>query len=305
VSVPSIDAWWTRSPSDSASDAADVVVDVVDVVETTEAAAPEGASAAPDAAEAPESPPEVVVGFGETVALSRRRLRQIRQIRQLREAPRRTSRRSARPTRRPTRPAGRRPAVLAAVAAALALGSAATGGVLALRPDPAASAPVAVATRVVPVDRAAVRATASSTQSPDGDITYAAANTLDGDVTTAWNSNGKKDGNGPGIALTYTFTTPVSLRDVTIRNGYQKVRPRPGRTALDLYPLNARVHRVRVVTDAGAWVWDLADTRSAQTFPRAAGRTGWVRLEIVSVHPSSTYPDVALSEVAFTAAVPR
>lgn len=199
------------------------------------------------------------------------------------------------------------PAGLAAVlAAVLGLVGAVTGVVLAAHRDPTATtapdAPDAVG-GVVPVDRAAVSATASSTQKPDGGVTYAAANTLDGDVSTAWNSNGRRDGARAGIALTYTFTGPLALREVTVRNGYQKVRARPGRAPLDLFPLNARVHRLRVVTDSGAWLWDLADTRAAQTFPRAAGRTGSVRLEILSVYPSGTYPDVAISEVSFTAAL--
>jgi hypothetical protein len=296
VSQLSHDAWWTRSPSETSTS-----LEVDDV--------PEPPLEIIDAAGEPVEPVERSTGF-ETTVLSRRRLRQIRELHRSRQtAPGR------RPLRRPVRgrpvrgrPVRGRPVrpLLAAVAAALARGSAGAGVALALRPDPEASGPAAVAaTRAVPVDRAAVSARASSTQSPEGDITYAAANTLDGDVTTAWNSNGTKDGKGPGIALTYTFTAPVALRDLTIRNGYQKVRPRPGRSALDLYPLNARVQRLRVVTDAGAWLWDVADTRSAQTFTRAAGRTGSVRLEIVSVYPSATYPDVALSEVSFTSSLPR
>jgi hypothetical protein len=285
VSVSSSDAWWTRSPSPTstsleADEASEPPLEILD--------GPDGS----DGPIAPHGliPPDGRPTLSETTVLSRRRLRQIRELRRSREVS---------PGRRPVRP------LLALVAAVLALGSAGAGVALALRPDPAASGPAAVAPRVVPADRAAVRATASSTQASDGDISYSAANTLDGDATTAWNSNGTKDGKGPGIALTYTFTAPVSLRDVTVRNGYQKVRPRPGRSALDLYPLNARVRRLRVVTDAGAWLWELTDSRSAQTFTRAAGRTGSVRLEIVSVYPSATYPDVALSEVSFTSTLPR
>jgi hypothetical protein len=179
--------------------------------------------------------------------------------------------------------------------------SAGIGGIaLALRPEPA-TAPVSE--RAAPVDRASVTAAASSTQTADGGSTYTAANTLDGDPATAWNSNGRRDGAGPGIRLTYTFTHPVALRGITVRNGYQKVRRRAGHAPVDLYPANARVHRVRVRTDAGSWLWDLADTRSPQTFTGASGRTSRVRLEIVSVYPSRDYPDVAISEVGFTSAL--
>jgi hypothetical protein len=82
------------------------------------------------------------------------------------------------------------------------------------------------------------------------------------------------------------------------------MRPRPGHPPVDLYQANARVHRVRVVTDAGAWTWDLADVRAPQTFTGAAGRTGSLRLEVVSVYASKTYSDVAVSEVGFTATLP-
>jgi len=198
--------------------------------------------------------------------------------------------------------------VLAGAAALLLLGLATRGLVAALHPDrqgvPTGTSDGSGA-RVLPVDPAGVTVSASSTQHDDGDISYTAANTLDGDPATAWNSDGARDGKGPGMTLTYTVAAPIELHSISVLNGYQKVRPRPGRSALDLYPLNARVQRLRVVTDAGAWFWDLADTRSAQTFTRAAGRTGRVRLEIVSVYPSATYPDVALSEVSFTSSLPR
>lgn len=194
----------------------------------------------------------------------------------------------------------RHPAVLvgAAVAVVAATGLAVVGlrglgggGGRAPSTPSAAAAPA-------PVDRAAVRGDASSVQAPDGKVTYAAANTLDGDPTTAWNSDGATpEGRLP--TLTYTFDAPVDLRDVTVLNGYQKMLRRTGRAPLDLFGANARVHRVRVVTDAGTWTWDLTDTRPAQTF-HAPGRTRTVRLEVRSVYASATYPDVAVSEVSFT-----
>jgi hypothetical protein len=262
VTLPPPDAWWTRSGPDVAAPSDVAVEDEVTV----------------------EEPPRVVVRPGPTVLLSRRRLRQIRQLRQSRDHRARRRRRRLLP---------------AAIAAGIVLAGGAGAVLLTMRPDPVPPA-ARTAGRAVPVDRASVTATASSTQSPDGTITYAAANTLDGDLSTAWNSDGAK-GRGPGTTLTYTFAQPVDLRDITVHNGYQKVRTRPGKAPLDLYPVNQRVRRLRVVTDAGSWAWELADTRAAQTFAGAAGRTGSVRLEIVTVYRSTTYPDVALSEVAFTA----
>jgi hypothetical protein len=161
--------------------------------------------------------------------------------------------------------------------------------------------PAATATPTL-VARAAITVTASSTQKAESGIGYGAANTLDGDPTTAWNSDGAKDGAGPGITLTYTFASPVDLRAVTVSNGYQKVRQSAGRPALDLWRLNARVHRVLVVTDTGRWTWDLDDARTPQTLSRNFGRTATLRLAIASVYRSDRYRDVAICEVSFRAA---
>lgn len=174
-------------------------------------------------------------------------------------------------------------------------------GVRALSRESVGTTPAPV---VAAVAADGIRATASSTQAPEDGITYDAANTLDGNPATAWNSNGKKDGRGPGMTVTYTFSDPVDLRSITVLNGYQKVRTgSSGKKTVDLFQLNARVHRVRVVTDTGKWTWDLADSRDPQTLGREFGRTGTVRLQVVSVYRSDRYLDLALSEVSFTAAV--
>jgi hypothetical protein len=161
--------------------------------------------------------------------------------------------------------------------------------------DGSADRPATAAT--VKVDPASVHASASSTQDPEGRVDYVAANTLDGDPATAWNSDGRRDGPGPGITLTYRFAAPVDLRGITLLNGYQKTRP-----DADLWRLNERVKKVRVITDAGSWTWTLADTRAPQTLRRDLGRTRSVRLEVVSVYRSEQYLDLAVSEVSFTAA---
>ena len=152
--------------------------------------------------------------------------------------------------------------------------------------------PAAAAT--VKVDPASVHASASSTQDPEGGVDYKAANTLDGDPATAWNSDGREDGPGPGITLTYRFSAPVDLRGITVLNGYQKTS--------SLWRLNERVKQVRVVTDAGSSTWTLANAHAPQTLHRDLGRTRSVRLEVLSVYPSEKYLDVAVSEVSFTAA---
>jgi len=152
-----------------------------------------------------------------------------------------------------------------------------------------------------PVPAAAISATASSTQNPEGGVTYSAENTLDGRAETAWNSDGRQDGKGPGMVLTYRFADPVDLYAITILNGYQKELQSSGKTT-DLYELNSRVHGLRVTTDTGTWTWDLADDKTPQTLTRSFGTTSSVRFEVVSVYPGAKYLDLALSEVSFEAA---
>ena len=188
------------------------------------------------------------------------------------------------------------------IVAVLAVGASGWGFVSALRPASGSGAPRDAA---FTVDPATVTASASSTQRHDGDVSYDAANTLDGDPSTAWNSDGARDGSGKGIALTYRFASAVDLRSVSLLNGYQKLRRRSGHTPVDLYAANGRLRRVRVVTDRGTWTWDLADSRSRQTLSGIRGTTRSVRLDVVSVYPSGTYPDLAVSEVGFTAAATR
>jgi hypothetical protein len=142
-----------------------------------------------------------------------------------------------------------------------------------------------------------VRASASTTQRPDGSISYAAANTLDGRAATAWNS----DGQGAGATLTYTFAAPVDLTSITVLNGYQKVRTDSDGKTVDLFALNQRVKALRVVTDAGSADWTLRDDRAPQSLARAFGRTRTVRLEVLATYPSRKYKDLAVSEVRFTA----
>ena len=191
---------------------------------------------------------------------------------------------------------GLRPAALVGVP--LVLLTAIGWGLHAVRTTGSAGPGRAPAVAAEPVDPGTVQASASSTQDPDGAVSYGPANTLDGDPATAWNS----DGDSPARWLSYRFATPVDLRSVSILNGYQKVRRRPGRSALDLYPVNERLRRIRVVTDAGNWLWELADRRERQTFTAPSGRTRTVRLEVLSSYPSTDYPDLAVSEVSFTAA---
>ena len=153
------------------------------------------------------------------------------------------------------------------------------------------------------VQRSEITARASSTQDPEKNgVTYSVDNTLDGDPSTAWNSNGRKDGPGEGMSLTYTFDDPIDLSRITLRNGYQKIRTRANGQTLDLYKLNKRVRKIQVVTDKGSWTWDIEDSKKPQEFAEDFGAAAWVRLEVLETYRSARYKDLAVSEVTFTAA---
>ncbi len=167
-------------------------------------------------------------------------------------------------------------------------------------PSAAAAKPSSSA---APLDASLVTASASSVQDAEGRTTYAAANTLDGRLDTAWNSDGKADGRGPGIRLRYRFAEPVELTAVSIANGYQKVVTSGGKNR-DLFDANSRIAKVTVTTDGGSWTFALKDAKARQTLRESFGTTTSVTLEIVSVYPGARYTDVGVSEVGFAGVVP-
>ena len=106
------------------------------------------------------------------------------------------------------------------------------------------------------------------------------------------------------MTLRYTFAEPVDLRTISLRNGYQKVRQRPGKPELDLFAANERVRAVKVITDHGQWTWQLKDSKLPQRLSRRFGTTRSVRLKVTSVYPSSRYPDLAICEITFSGLPP-
>ncbi len=199
----------------------------------------------------------------------------------------------------------REPLTLVAIGAGIGLGLLILAGLITLGlrtfggQDPGSATSASTATPT-PIAQSGISVTASSTQESEGGITYSAENTLDGRPETAWNSDGRKDGKGPGMTLTYGFGDPVDLYSITVLNGYQKSVTSSGKNQ-DLYALNSRIRLMRVVTDTATFTWELADDPTAQTLTSAFGRTSSVRFEVLSVYPGEKYLDLGLSEVSFTA----
>jgi hypothetical protein len=166
--------------------------------------------------------------------------------------------------------------------------------------SPTASPSTSGSTALALVDPTTIVATATSTL-PNSTITnstYGADNTLDGDATTAWNSDGDKTGDrGVGVELTYTFAAPVDLRMITILNGYQKVSGER-----DRFTENGRIQVMKVITESGKWVWSVKDDRAPQSLTEPFGKTSSVRLKVRAVYPGNKYFDLGLSEISFSAA---
>lgn len=165
---------------------------------------------------------------------------------------------------------------------------------------PTAAPSVSVPPERLPTDRIEdVRAT--STQAPEGGVTYVAGNTVDGRTDTAWNHDGSDAGTSTpgidpeGVRLVYTFTEPVHVTGLFVLNGYQRVTG----SGQDLFTVNRRVGDVRITGDNGGVATTFADTRAEQLVPADLGRTSTVTIEIVATYPSARFRDVALSEVGF------
>ncbi|MEM9565345.1 MAG: hypothetical protein AAGA93_22170 [Actinomycetota bacterium] len=148
----------------------------------------------------------------------------------------------------------------------------------------------------VPTERISVAA--SSFLVPDGEITYDPGNTVDGDPSTAWNS----DTNGAdvrGQTLTFRFTEPVGLTAIRLVNGYAK-NP-------DIFAANHRIRELEVRTDGGVQRVSLLDTSEEQEITFDFGTTSKVELEVIEIYEGAGFDDpeltsdLALSEIDFVA----
>jgi hypothetical protein len=129
-------------------------------------------------------------------------------------------------------------------------------------------------------------------------VVYGAANTLDGDPSTAWRCAGR----GIGQTLTITLPEGTAVAEVGLVPGYAKTDAKSG---VDRYAENNRITRVRWTLAEGVTVeQDLdpsPDDRSVQLIRVPRTETGSITLEVLSVArgPRNT---VAISELEVAAA---
>jgi hypothetical protein len=136
-----------------------------------------------------------------------------------------------------------------------------------------------------------VRVTASSTIPAAEDPRFVVARIADGDPATAWQSDGKRLTSNVGVRLTFRFDRPVRLARISVVNGY-------ARTPQD-FRNNERVARWQVRRDTGSTGWTLEDTAQPQSLDLDAAATTTVTFVVERVHPSTRWPDLAVSEVTF------
>ena len=128
-------------------------------------------------------------------------------------------------------------------------------------------APTATPTAMANQD---ITASASSTLPSSGKL-YLPSRTIDGKPVTAWNSHGKKVGANAKVTLRWTFASPVRIARVEVFNGYQKDQRR--------FDANGRLRSVRVVTETGEKVVELADRMGPQRVTVDSGPTSFVEIQ--------------------------
>ena len=157
--------------------------------------------------------------------------------------------------------------------------------------------PTTAALRGTPLDPAQIVSSEASSTLPDQDgLTYGIGNTLDGQVTTGWNSNGSTPGSGVppvGQKLDYKLAAPQHIIGVRLVNGFN---PNDGKHQ---FTDNYRVQNLILRGGGQERTVQLADSFAPQfvevDFPNADS----VELEVASVYPTTKWPDVGITEVQF------
>lgn len=159
-----------------------------------------------------------------------------------------------------------------------------------IRANPTSATAPSGPMRLIPVDSTTVEATASSELPSAPPATFVAENTLDGNLTTAWNSDGAA-GPGAGTTLTYRFAESIHVGRISLANGDQ--------AGADEYARSQRVKTLTVTTDGAERTFNIGDSKGFQQLELDFGTTSQVSLRIDDTYASSRSNDIAISEVVF------
>lgn len=142
-------------------------------------------------------------------------------------------------------------------------------------------------------------AAATASDHVDGEYAgydFGPANAVDGEMASSWQVDGGVDA---WVQLDFAedVASDHAVSAVAVANGFQHQDPELG----DLFPLNSRIARARLVFSTGLEV-PVHFEPEARGFQIVAVDLGgrsvdWVRLEVDAVHQGSRWDDLAVSEV--------
>jgi hypothetical protein len=145
-------------------------------------------------------------------------------------------------------------------------------------PPPAKGKPVDLTREV---DATAPKTALPSTDSSGNQVTYEAAQMLDGVPETCW----RMPGDGTGSTLVFTLPRRAEITELGVINGYAKTA-HDAQGPLDWYHGNRRILHVVWQFDDGTEIsQNLADTTSMQTIEVDHVRTGSVKMTLDEVSP--------------------
>jgi hypothetical protein len=131
-------------------------------------------------------------------------------------------------------------------------------------------------------------ATASSSLGPTNVTNFGATNVLDGDSLTAWVEGGKGTGANEWVKL--EFAQPISLARIEIANGYQKDD--------QFFADYVRVKSLELdYSDGSRDVIQLQDESGLQIITPSVSQTQWIKFVILSVYPTYSLPQAAISDI--------
>jgi hypothetical protein len=136
-----------------------------------------------------------------------------------------------------------------------------------------------------------ITATASSTHSSDGDVTYHPGNVLDQSLATAWVEG--VSGAGTGEWIRCDFSREVKLNRIIITPGYFKTP--------ELWKQNNRLASATFYfSDGTSRRFTFPDRMIEQKLEIGGIRTSWVRMDIGDVYPGSVdMNDTPISNLVF------
>jgi hypothetical protein len=131
-------------------------------------------------------------------------------------------------------------------------------------------------------------ATASSSMKPTTITDFRPTNLLDGDLASVWVEGA--DGNGVGQWVRLDFQQAVTMARIEIGNGDQRNN--------EWFANDERVKSLELqYSDGRSQVVQLQDAQGLQEIKPATTETEWIKLTILSIYPTYTLEDAALSDI--------